>query len=48
MYFTRKNPVKPTIFKALGIKTLENGMQESYAGFYEDYPKDDVFEVEVK
>lgn len=47
LYFTRKNPVRPVIFKNSGYKTLPDGMKESYAGFYDDYPRDEIFEIEA-
>lgn len=47
LYFTRKNPIKPVIFKNTGYKTLPDGMKESYAGFYMDYPRDEIFEIEA-
>lgn len=46
LYFTRKNPIKPVIFKNSGYKVLPDGMKESYAGFYDDYPRDDIFEID--
>lgn len=47
LYFTRKNPVKPVVFKTLGFKETSDGKQESYAGFYMDYPRDEIFQIKA-
>lgn len=41
LFFTRKQPIRPCIYKSL--ETLENG--RTRANNYDDYPKDSVFEV---
>lgn len=45
LYFKRRPPYGPTIYKELGYKPLEDGMVEPVAEAYEDYPKDSVFEI---
>lgn len=47
LYFTRKNPIKPVIFNDIGYRDLPDGLKESYAKFYTDYPRNEVFEVEA-
>lgn len=45
LYFTRKPPYKPVIFKKAGYEHFgENGLKPIAEAYY-DYPKDSVFEV---
>lgn len=45
LYFTRKAPYKPVIFKRAGYdKVGENGVKPIAEAYY-DYPKDGIFEV---
>ena len=47
LYFTRKNPIKPVIFNRVGYHESSNGLKESHADFYMDYPRDAIFEIEA-
>lgn len=47
LYFTRKNPIKPVLMSEVGAKDTDNGFKETYATFFNDYPKDQIFEVEA-
>ena len=44
VYRKRKPPFTPTIFKDVGLY-MENGQVMPKATCYEDYPRDDVFEI---
>lgn len=44
IYFTRRAPVKPVVYKDVGVKQLEGGMVFPYADSYLDYPQNDIFE----
>lgn len=44
LYFSRKLPVRPIIYKALYVKKTDAG-NEAVAESFEDYPKDDIFKV---
>ena len=46
LYFTRKPPYKPVIFKKAGYEQINNGVKPIAETYYE-YPKDSVFEVEA-
>lgn len=46
LYFTRKPPYKPVIFKKAGYEQINNGVKPIAETHYE-YPKDSVFEVEA-
>lgn len=46
LYFTRKPPYKPVIFKKAGYEQINNGVKPIAEAYYE-YPKDSVFEVEA-
>ena len=46
LYFTRKQPYKPVIFKKAGYEQVDNGVKPIAEAYYE-YPKDSVFEVEA-
>lgn len=45
LYFTRKEEIKPVIYKALYFKTTEKGERIPVAETYFDYPKNEVFEI---
>lgn len=45
LYFTRKEEIKPVIYKALYFKTTEKGERYPVAETYFDYPKNEVFEI---
>lgn len=44
--FTRKFPTKPVICKKLEWSRADNGNVKMNVELYEDYPKDEVFEIE--
>ncbi len=44
LYFGRKRPVRPVIYKALYL-SRENGSPKANAKNYDDYPRDDIFSV---
>lgn len=46
LYFTRKPPYKPVIYKKAGYEQINNGVKPIAEAYYE-YPKDSVFEVEA-
>lgn len=46
LYFKRKAPIKPVIYKEIGL--YRSGVDETvtpFAACYEDYPRDDIFEI---
>ena len=45
LYFSRKQPIRPTIFRECYTETTEDGMKIPMCPFYEPYPKDELFEV---
>lgn len=45
LYFTRKDPIKPVIYKSCCLKLNENGDPYPDAEAYLDYPRDRPFEV---
>lgn len=47
IYFTRKGDVKPVLYSETGYEALNNGtgQYKTYSKVIEDYPKDDIFEV---
>ena len=45
LYFSRRPPIKPMIYKRLGIK-VENGMDCADTEIYYDYPQDALFRVQ--
>lgn len=45
LYFTRKDPIKPVIYKSCCVKREENGDMVPDAEAYLDYPRDRPFEV---
>lgn len=47
IYFTRKAPVRPVLYKACGYYEMEDGAVSPRAVWYDDYPRDQLFEVEA-
>lgn len=47
LYFTRKAPTRPVIFKECGYFTGEDGEVTPVALFYDEYPKDDLFKIQA-
>ena len=45
LYFSRKEPVFPTIHKEVHWRVRDDGWVDAGAELYHDYPKDQVFEV---
>lgn len=45
LYFTRKEPIVPTLHKEIHWKIKEDGWIDGGATFYRDYPKDSLFEI---
>ena len=45
LYFKRKRPYVPVIYKALYCTQAKDGKTEHHADIYRDYPKNEVFEV---
>lgn len=45
LYFRRKPPVKPVIYRELGLYKSESGEVTPGALPYEDYPRDELFEI---
>lgn len=45
LYFTRKTPIKPCVYKVLGNVRNTEGEEVPAAVSYRDYPKDSLFEV---
>ena len=46
LYFTRKAPVRPVLYKTCGYYENEDGVRPM-AVWYDDYPRDDIFKVEA-
>ena len=46
LFFTRKNPLKPCIYRYLGNRENENGEEVPAADPYTDYPREQVFPVD--
>jgi len=46
LYVTRKEPIRPTIFRELRIVEAEEG-KKAVAPVYADYPRDSVFEIDA-
>lgn len=44
LYFSRRAPIRPIVYKALYLQPIEGG-QKAVADSFEDYPRDDLFEV---
>lgn len=47
LYFKRKPPHSPVIYKEIGVRMLEEGRGAAYADTYDDYPSGGVFHVEA-
>lgn len=47
LYFTRKAPVRPVLYKECGYYEMEDGAVSPRAVWYDDYPRDDIFKVEA-
>ena len=48
LYVSRKPPIKPVIYSAIGYDHIEGSMEvKPYAKQYYDYPLDSIFEVEA-
>lgn len=45
LYFKRKDPIEPVIYKTVYSRDLGNGKYEPKAISYTDYPHDSVFEI---
>lgn len=47
LYFTRKAPVRPVIYKECGYYEMEDGAVSPRAVWYDDYPREDLFKIEA-
>ena len=47
IYFTRKAPVRPVLYKECGYYEGEDGSVSPVAVWYDDYPRDDLFKIEA-
>lgn len=47
LYFTRKAPIRPVIYKECGYFTMEDNSVKPVAIWYDDYPRDDIFQVQA-
>ena len=47
LYFKRKKPIGPVIYKTCKLETEEHGYQIPVVEDYTDYPEDSLFEVEA-
>lgn len=47
IYFTRKAPVRPVLYKQCGYYEMEDGGVSPRAVWYDDYPQDSLFKVEA-
>lgn len=45
LYFTRKEPIVPTLHKEIHWRIMDNGWVDGGATLYRDYPKDQIFEI---
>ena len=45
LYFTRKEPIVPTLHKEIHWSIREDGWVDGGATLYRDYPKDQLFEI---
>lgn len=45
LYFTRKEPIVPTLHKEIRWRIKEDGWVDGGATLYKNYPKDQVFEI---
>lgn len=46
LYFKRKPPIAPVVYKKIGHLELENGGVKPFAVPFEDYPRDQIFPIE--
>ena len=47
IYFTRKAPVRPVLYKECGYYEMDDGAVSPRAVWYDDYPRDSLFKVEA-
>lgn len=47
LYFTRKAPIRPVIYKSLRTELSPEGWVAGIADAYDDYPVDDLFPIEA-
>lgn len=47
LYFSRRRPVRPTIFQECCLLTLEDGQKLPTTAHYHNYPKNSVFEIKA-
>lgn len=47
LYFTRKAPVRPVLYKECGYFENDKGEVSPLAVWYDDYPRDTIFEVKA-
>lgn len=47
LYFTRKAPVRPVVYKQCGYFENEDGAVSPVAVWFDEYPRDTIFEVEA-
>lgn len=45
LYFTRKAPIRPVLYKECGYFEIEDGSIKPLALWYDEYPRDDLFKV---
>lgn len=45
LYFKRRNPIRPVVYKDYGFRQEGENVVSAYATYYEDYPKNSVFEI---
>ena len=45
LYFRRKTPIRPTIFRECYVETTDEGLKIPVCPFFENYPKDSIFEI---
>lgn len=45
LYFSRRRPIRPTIFQECTIMEIEDGKKLPLAAHYHMYPRDDIFEI---
>ena len=45
LYFTRKSPIRPVIYKEIYIEQNEDGSVKPVSVNYDDYPRDSFFEI---
>lgn len=46
LFFTRRSPVKPMIYKTLDVSKAEDGTPMAVTETYTDYPRDALFEIQ--